>query len=145
MQTYLILKWLHIVAVISWLAGILYLLRLFIYHSEWGTKSSDNHDMLVVMERRLMYYITHPAMGFAWLAGLGMIMLNPILMKQGWFHTKLLCVVLLTAMTIFSGRLHRRLKNKENVGFSSRQLRFLNEVPTLLMVIIVGLVVLRPL
>ncbi len=144
MNLYLSLKTLHIVAVISWMAGILYLLRLFIYHVDWGTKSEDNHSMLSIMERRLLRYITHPAMGIAWIAGLGMISQNPLLMKQGWMHTKLLFVVFLTVVTIFSGRLHRKLKNKEVLSLSSKQLRFLNEVPTLLMILIVGLVVFRP-
>ncbi len=144
MNLYLALKSLHIVAIISWLAGLLYLYRLFIYHESWGAKSGDNHDMLSVMERRLMYYITHPAMGISWIAGLGMISQNPYLMKQGWLHTKLLFVVALTVFTIFAGRLHRKLKNKESIGFSSKQLRILNEVPTILMVIIVTLVVFKP-
>jgi putative membrane protein len=126
------------------MAGILYLYRLFIYHLEWGTKSSDNHEMLSVMERRLMYFITHPAMGLSWFAGLMMIMQNPLLMKQGWFHTKLLFVVLLTLVTVFAGRLHKKLKNKEKINFSSKQLRFMNEIPTLLMICIVCLVVFRP-
>jgi len=144
MNLYLTFKTLHIVAIISWLAGVLYLYRLFIYHAEWGTKSNDNHNMLVVMERRLMFNITHPAMAVAWFAGLGMIALNPSLMKQGWLHTKLLFVVLLTIVTILAVRLHKKLKNKEALKLSGKQLRFLNEVPTILMIVIVGLVVFRP-
>lgn len=144
MNLYLTFKSLHIIAVISWLAGVLYLYRLFIYHAEWGTKSEDNHKMLAVMERRLMYFITHPAMGIAWIAGIGMMVQNPLLMKQGWLHTKLLCVVLLTVVTIFASRLHRKFKNREAIAFSSKQLRFLNEVPTILMIIIVSLAVFRP-
>ena len=144
MTLYLTLKCLHIVAIISWLAGILYLYRLFIYHKEWGTKSEDNHQMLSVMERRLLFFITHPAMGVAWVAGIAMIAQNPILMKQGWLHTKLLFVIILTALTIFAGRLHRKFKNKEAVVLSGKQLRLLNEVPTLIMVIVVGLVIFRP-
>lgn len=144
MQVYLLIKWLHILAVISWMAGILYLYRLFIYHAEWGTKFVENHNMLTIMERRLLYGITHPAMAVAWIAGISMIMQNPMLMKQGWFHGKLGCVFLLTIVTVAAGRLHKKFKNKEPIRFSSKQLRFLNEVPTLLMVIIVGLVVLKP-
>ena len=141
---YLVWKTLHIIAVISWMAGILYLYRLFVYHREWGSKSEDNHKMLTVMEHRLMYYITHPAMGLSWIAGISMIVNNPMLMKQGWFHAKLTCVVLLTASTIFASRLHKKFKNKQPVSLSGKQLRFLNEVPTLLMILIVSLVVLRP-
>jgi putative membrane protein len=140
---YLVLKWFHIVAIISWMAGLLYLFRLFVYHSERGQKSRDNHDLLSLMEKRLLYFITHPAMGVSWLAGIGMIVMNPVLMKGGWMHTKLLCVVGLTFMTIFAGRIHKRLV-AGNSTYSSKGLRILNEVPTLLMIIIVGLVILKP-
>lgn len=144
MDSYLLLKCLHIIGIISWMAGVLYLYRLFIYHLDFGTKSKDNHEMLTIMESRLMRFIMHPAMGVSWIAGLVMIMQNPALMKQGWFHAKLMFVVLLTIVTVMSGRLHRKFKNKEKVSFSSKQLRILNEVPTLLMIFIVSLVILRP-
>ncbi len=143
MTSYLLLKWLHIVSIISWMAGILYLFRLFVYHVGWGLKSDDNHQMLSIMERRLLFYITHPAMGLSWLAGLGMILVDPLLMKQGWLHTKLLLVVFLTVVTIWAGRIHKQLKNKES-KYSSKTLRLLNELPTLLMVVIVGLVIFKP-
>lgn len=144
MTLYLFFKFLHIVSIISWMAGVLYLYRLFIYHKEWGHKNSVNHDMLCLMERRLMYFITHPAMGMSWIAGLVMISLNPLLMKQGWFHGKLTLVLFLTVVTVLAGRFHRKFKNKEVISFSSTQLRLLNEVPTVLMLAIVALVIFRP-
>lgn len=144
MNWYLALKSLHIVAIISWMAGILYLFRLFVYHAEWGAKSEDNHKMLCVMEQKLMRFIMHPAMGIAWVAGLWMIAKNPLLMKQGWWlHAKLLFVVFLTIITILSGRIHRNFKNRQS-SLSGKKLRLLNEVPTVLMILIVVLVIFRP-
>jgi putative membrane protein len=142
-MNYLLSKWLHIVAVISWMAGILYLLRLFVYHQEKGHASADVHNLLSLMERRLLYYITHPAMGVSWIAGLAMIVQQPVLMRGGWLHSKLALVLLLTGVTIYAGRLHKRLARGESV-LSGKALRFLNELPTILMIGIVGLVVLKP-
>ena len=77
---YLYLKWIHIVAVISWMAGILYLIRLFVYHAEYGPKSEDNHKLLSIMEKKLLYFITHPAMLITWITGLAILHhLQPIL------------------------------------------------------------------
>jgi putative membrane protein len=141
---YLFCKWLHIVAVISWMAGLLYIYRLFIYHMSHGQKSKDNHEMLTIMERKLYRIITVPAMSVAWIAGLSMIHFNPMIMKQGWLHSKLLCVVLLTVFTVYAGVLHRRLRDKRSGVPSVRSLKFINEGPTILMMIIVALVIFRP-
>lgn len=140
---YLLLKVLHIVAIICWMAGILYLLRLFVYHSEYGPKSEDNHKLLTLMERRLLYYITHPAMTISWLAGIGMLVVQPAVLAGGWFHAKLTMVLILTAFTVWSGTIRRKLSERVPV-YSPRTLRVFNELPTLLMVVIVYLVVLRP-
>jgi putative membrane protein len=140
---YLFCKWLHLIAVISWMAGILYLYRLYVNHSEHGHKP-DNHELLTGMEYRLYRYITRPAMVVAWLAGLGMIALNTGLLQLGWLHAKLFCLVLLTAATIYAGRLQRRFAARDAALPTSRQLRLWNEVPTLLMLVIVGLAVFRP-
>ena len=142
-MTYLFCKWLHFIAVISWMAGILYLYRLFINHVEAG-ESADNHKLLSGMEDRLYRYITRPAMIVAWIAGTGMLMLNLPLLKTGWIHTKLLCLLLLTVTTIYAGRLRLRFAAREQNLPSSRQLRILNEVPTLFMMIIVAMAVFRP-
>ncbi|MBI2601500.1 MAG: protoporphyrinogen oxidase HemJ [Deltaproteobacteria bacterium] len=142
-MAYLTYKWLHIVSVISWMAGLLYLYRLFVYHSDWGKKSSDNHDMLLVMEKRLLHFITLPAMLVAWVAGISLIVLNPDLMKAGWMHSKLLLVVILTGVTHWGIRLHKNYKNGK-ASYSSKTLRFVNEIPTILMLVIVALVIFRP-
>ena len=140
---YLWMKWLHIVAVISWMAGILYLYRLLIYHRERGVASREIHDLLSLMEYRLYTYITRPAMWVAAVAGLLMIWLNTQLLAGGWLHVKLMAVVLLMGATHAAGKLARvAAKNPETLP-SSKALRIANEVPTVLMLVIVGMVVFR--
>lgn len=142
---YLTFKWLHIVAVICWMAGILYLFRLFIYHKEQGIEDQGKGQMLLTMEERLYKYITSPAMIVTWFAGLFMIYLMPSLAKGGWFHTKFLFVIFLTGATHYAKGLYKKFlaKNYEKIP-SSRALRVINEVPAVLMLIIVGMVVFKP-
>lgn len=140
---YLFCKWLHFLALISWMAGILYLYRLFVNHVEAG-ESHDNHKLLSGMEDRLYRYITRPAMIVAWLAGVSMLMLNLGFLKSGWFHVKFLCLLLLSATTLYAGRLRLRFASREHNLPTSRRLRILNEVPTILMMIIVAMAVFRP-
>ena len=135
------IKALHVVAVIAWMAGILYLYRLFVYHRE--EKEYVVKERLVDWERRLMRFIANPAMIVAWLAGLTMVYLQPSLMLEPWFHAKLTFAVLLTGMQGFAGRLHRKLASGEPVP-SGKALRILNEVPTLLMIGIVVMVIVQP-
>lgn len=140
---YLFCKWLHFLAVISWMAGILYLFRLFVNHVEAG-ESADVHALLSKMEDRLYRIITRPAMLVAWLAGLGMLALNPGHLANGWIHVKLLSLLLLSATTFYAGNLRHRFAARAPGLPTSRQLRILNEVPTLLMMLIVGMAVFRP-
>ena len=91
------LRALHIIAVISWMAGMLYLPRLFVYHAE--TDSTDVSETLKIMERRLLKYIMSPAMGASWILGLSMLYANPGMMSgAGWMHAKLLFVFLLSGV-----------------------------------------------
>lgn len=143
MMIYLWMKWLHIVAVISWMAGILYLYRLLIYHRERGATSSEIHELLKIMEFRLYTYITKPAMLVALLAGLAMIWLNQALLAQGWLHVKLVSVAALMWATIAAGSLCRKAAEDPKSLPTSRALRVANEVPTVLMLIIVGMVVFK--
>ncbi len=139
---YLSFKTLHVIAIISWMAGILYLFRLFVYHAE-NLDDSSRTNMLIVMERKLYKYITVPAMYVAWIAALVMISLNMGLLKQGWLHAKILFVSLLTAFTLYGGRVMSNLETGKK-SYSSKQLRIMNEVPTLLMIAIVIFVIFRP-
>ena len=141
---YLWIKALHVIAVISWMAGILYLYRLFIYHVERGIHSPACHDMLVVMEYRLYRFITIPALMVTWIAGIAMLLLNPALIADHWFHVKALMVILLTVVTVYAKHLHLQFKEKRGPYPSSRKLRIWNEVPTILMIVIVIMVIIKP-
>lgn len=140
---YLWMKWLHIVAVIAWMAGILYLYRLLIYHRERGVTSREIHDLLCVMERRLYRYITVPAMVVAAIAGLTMMGLNPALLAGNWLTVKLALVALLIVSTVAAGGISKRAAVDPATLPASRSLRIANEVPTLLMMFIVGMVVFK--
>lgn len=131
----------HIIAVISWMAGILYTYRLFVYH----TAETENvvKDRFKIMERRLLRYITLPAALVALALGIAMIDLNPDLLKQGWFHVKLGLAVILLGMTHAAG-VYRRQLEAGTCQRSERFFRIMNEVPTLLMIFIVLLVIVRP-
>lgn len=135
--------WMHIVAIISWMAGILYLYRLFVYHTE-NRKSQEVHGLLQIMERRLYRAITVPAMSVAYVAGFALVAQNSALAKGGWFHAKLLAVLLLTCSTVYAGKIMRRFAADGTYRPTSRSLRILNEVPTVLMLVIVALVIFRP-
>ena len=138
---YLVLKSLHLVSVISWMAGILYLFRLFVYHAE----ETENvvKKRLHVMAYRLWRYITVPAMVASAVFGACMIGLAPSLLAAPWLHAKLLGVAGLVAMTLYGGSTIDALE-EGTCRVSSRTFRILNEVPTLLMIGIVFLVVLKP-
>ena len=140
-QSYLWVKALHVVAVISWMAGMLYLPRLFVYHcaAEPGSAQSETFK---VMENRLLKAIINPAMGVTWLAGLWLAW-HTAAYQDGWFHVKFLAVLLLSGLHGFftkSVRLFAADKNEK----SQRFWRMMNEVPALLMVVIVIMVIIRP-
>ncbi|WP_141734987.1 CopD family protein [Oligoflexus tunisiensis] len=133
----------HVIAIISWMAGILYLYRLLVYCAERRHEHPKVEELLQTMSRRLWKAITLPAMIAAWIAGLAMIHLNPGLMKMPWFHVKLLSVILMTASTLYAGKQVGVVQRSETLprgGF----FRFMNEVPTLLMIVVVIMVIVRP-
>ncbi len=132
---------LHLMGIISWMAGVLYLYRLFIYHTE--EKLPEVKARFEIMEHRLYKIITVPAMYFSLLMGGIMLYLNPSLFSQHWMHAKLLFVVLLMGVTQMAGPFQRKLRSGES-KITSKKFRILNEVPTLLMILIVLLVILKP-
>ncbi len=136
------IKALHVVAIIAWMAGLLYLPRLFVYHvaAERGSVQSETFK---VMERRLLKAIMNPAMIVAWLAGLWLAWQGGWF-KAGWFHGKFALVVVLTAVHVMLARTVRVFAADQNTR-PGRYFRILNEVPTLLMIGIVILVVVKPL
>ncbi len=131
----------HIIAVISWMAGLLYIFRLYVYHAmetEIVVK-----ERFKVMERKLFNIITLPASLVALLMGVLMLGLNPELLHAHWMHAKLFFVVLLLGVTHYAGALLREFRDGK-VTRSHKFFRVMNEVPTLLMIIIVVLVIVRP-
>lgn len=140
-ETYLWIKALHVIAVISWMAGLLYLPRLFVYHCEVEPGSTTS-EKFKVMERRLLKAIMLPAAVVAWGAGLTMAVEGG-LFQEHWFHVKLLLVVLMT----IAHHMMTRWKNDFAADRNHRPQRFFriaNEVPTLLMIFIVILVITKP-
>jgi len=138
---YLWIKAVHVVAIISWMAGLLYLPRLFIYHcdAKAGTAQSETFK---VMERRLLSIIMTPAMLVSWLLGLWLGWTSGVLLS-GWFLAKLACVVALTATHGYLARAVKAFAADAN-DKPPRHWRIVNEVPTLLMVGIVILVIVKP-
>jgi len=138
---YLWVKAVHVVAVISWMAGLLYLPRLFLYHSMEAVGSATS-ETFKVMERRLMKAIMTPAMIVAWIAGLWMAV-NSSALGEGWFHAKLLAVLLLSgAHGMMAGQLKRFARDENR--HSTKYYRFFNEIPTVLMLVAVALVIVKP-
>jgi len=137
-------KALHIIAVIAWMCGMLYLPRLFVYHTQVAV-GSEASELFKVMERRLLRFIINPAMVVTWLAGLYLIHKTNALDPQNgmWMHYKLGLVILMQIAHAFMARARRRFAQDRNTK-STRYYRILNEVPTLLLIGIVILVVVRP-
>lgn len=140
---YLWIKALHVISVIAWMAAQLYLPRLFVYHCE-APAGSPQSETFKVMERRLLKAIMNPAMIATWIFGISMIALNPDLLKgQGWLHAKLTLVLVLSGVHGVLSKYVRLFAQDANTK-PQKFFRILNEVPTLLMIGIVILVIVRP-
>lgn len=138
---YLWIKAFHIVAVIAWMAAMLYLPRLFVYHceAEPGSKQSETFKL---MERRLLRFIATPAMIAAWASGLW-LMIEAGFLRSGWMQGKLVLVFMLTVLHGFDAKWVKDFAADRN-RHSARFYRFANEAPTILMILIVVLVVVKP-
>ena len=138
---YLWLKAVHVVAIIAWMAGMLYLPRLFVYHAAVPLGSARS-TTFKVMERRLLSFIINPAMVLAW--GLGLwLAWNGGWLASGWLHAKLACVLALSGLHGYFAGAVRAFAEDRNAR-SSRHWRIMNEAPTVLMIAIVILVVVKP-
>ena len=143
MNSYLLFKSLHLIAVVSWMAGLLYLPRIFVYHVE-NTETKLLTDVFEVMEKRLFYYIMLPAMIITWFFGLILIYLNGIeIFYQLWMQIKIVLVILLSAYNEYLGRCLFALKNSTNTR-SAKFFRTINEIPTLILIIVVFLAIFKP-
>ena len=147
MNTYLLFKSIHLIAVISWMAGLLYLPRIFVYHSEAvaNNKSEDLMSTFKVMERRLFIYIMNPAMITSWIFGILLIYSTDIdNLSNFWLQLKLLLVVVLTIYHLFLFQCLRKFVENNN-SFSPKFYRIINEIPTVLLIGIILVVVFKPL
>ena len=143
MNSYLLFKSLHLIAVVSWMAGLLYLPRIFVYHVE-NKEKKEVTDIFEVMEKKLFYYIMRPAMIFTWIFGLILIYLNGVeIFSQLWMQIKIILVILLSVYNDFLGKCLVSLKNDSNIR-SSKFFRIINEVPTIMLIFIVFLVIFKP-
>ena len=143
MNTYLLFKSLHLISVISWMAGLLYLPRIFVYHSQYSTKPIIS-DVFKTMERKLFFYIMTPAMTLSWLFGL--LLIHEIgfqQLGQTWMILKIIFVVILTIYHFYLGRILAQFKLDLN-EHSHKFYRFINEIPTLLLILIIFVVIFKP-
>ena len=137
------IKAVHVMAVIAWMAGLFYLPRLFVYHSEKAGASGELHETLSIMEEKLLRVIMTPAMVVAWVAGLAMISMGGLDWGAAWSWAKLAGVVAMSGVHGFLSARRKDFVRGEN-RLSGRQWRMINEIPTALMVVIVVAVIVRP-
>tara|TARA_B100000965_G_scaffold58413_1_gene44550 strand:- start:4389 stop:4823 length:435 start_codon:yes stop_codon:yes gene_type:complete len=143
MNYYLLFKSLHLIAVISWMAGLLYLPRIFVYHSE-NIENINSSNTFKIMERKLFYYIMTPAMILSWIFGLLLILnLDFSVLNQLWIQIKGILVILLTVYHFYLGKCVIRFSNDQNNN-SSKFYRIINEIPTVLLILIIFIVIFKP-
>jgi len=144
MNLYLLFKSLHLIAVVSWMAGLLYLPRIFVYHVENFEKKQAT-EIFEIMERRLYFYIMWPAMILSWVLGIILIFIIGIeTISFMWLQIKFTLVILLTIYHEYLGRCMKLLKSGKNEK-SSKFYRIINEIPAVLLVFIVFIVIFKPL
>ena len=147
MNTYLLFKSIHLIAVISWMAGLLYLPRIFVYHTEAvaNNKSEDLISAFKIMERRLFIYIMNPAMIASWIFGVLLIhTIGTDNLSSLWLQLKLLFVIILTMYHFFLFQCLRKFAENNN-SYSPRFYRIINEIPTVILIVIVFIIVFKPL
>ena len=147
MNSYLLFKSIHLIAVISWMAGLLYLPRIFVYHSEAvaKNKSEDLMSTFKIMEKRLFIYIMNPAMIASWIfRGLLIHAINIGNLNSLWLQLKLLFVVILTIYHLFLFNCLKKFAENKNT-YSTKFYRIINEIPTVLLILIIFVIVFKPL
>jgi putative membrane protein len=136
------IKALHVISVIAWMAGMLYLPRLFVYHAD-AKPGSELSKTLKIMERRLLRRIVNPAMVATFVFGIWMLLLDPTLLQKPYMHAKLGLVLIMTGIHVFLARCRRRFAEDRN-SYSSVFFRIMNEVPAVLIIGIVILIIVKP-
>jgi len=143
MNYYLLFKSLHLIAVISWMAGLLYLPRIFVYHVE-NFQKKETTEIFETMERKLYFYIMRPAMIISWLFGIILIYINGFdVLFSLWIQIKLFLVIILSIYHEYLGKCLIALKDKTNRK-TSKFFRIINEIPTILLILIVFFVIFKP-
>ena len=143
MNIYLLFKSLHLIAVVSWMAGLLYLPRIFVYHVE-NIEKKESIEIFKVMEKKLYFYIMCPAMVLSWIFGLILIsIIGFSSLSFLWLKLKLLFVVLLTIYHFYLGKCLNKLKEDIN-NTTSKFFRTINELPIILLILIVFIVIFKP-
>ena len=143
MNYYLLFKSLHLIAVISWMAGLLYLPRIFVYHVE-NFQKKEVTEIFETMERKLYFYIMRPAMIISWLFGIILIYINGFdVLLSLWIQIKIFLVIILSAYHEYLGKCLISLKDRTNIK-TSKFFRIINEIPTVLLVSIVFVVIFKP-
>ena len=143
MNYYLLFKSLHLIAVISWMAGLLYLPRIFVYHVE-NYQNKETTEIFETMERKLYFYIMRPAMLISWLFGVLLIyQIGFESFSQLWLQLKIFFVIILTVYHEYLGKCLTSLRDGSN-SKSSRFFRIINEIPTILLILIVFIVIFKP-
>ena len=144
MNLYLLFKSLHLIAVISWMAGLLYLPRIFVYHVE-NSEKKDVINIFQVMEKRLYFYIMRPAMILTWVFGITLIYsIGFEVFSYLWLQIKLILVILMSIYNEYLGKCLKSLKSRTNMK-SSKFFRTINEIPTVLLIFIVFIIIFKPL
>lgn len=143
MQYYNWIMWFHVVSMVSWFAVLFYMPRLFVYHAE-NIDNTDFVKVVRVMERKIYYFIGVPAFWATLISGIVMIALNPALFQTGgWLHAKLLFVVFLIGFFFSMGHYYKKFLTDE-CNKSGKFFRKYNEIPTVLMLLIVAMVIVKP-
>ena len=143
MNSYLLFKSLHLIAVISWMAGLLYLPRIFVYHVE-NINDQNSTNIFKTMEKKLYFYIMMPAMILSWIFGLILISIVGFeVLSATWIQLKLIFVVLLTFYHFYLGQCLKKFTFEQN-NKTSKFFRIINEIPTILLILIVFIVVFKP-
>ena len=143
MNTYLLFKSLHLIAVVSWMAGLLYLPRIFVYHAENNSETKIS-EVFKIMEKKLFFYIMTPAMILSWLFGLLLIhSLGFEQLGQKWMLLKIIFVLILTFYHFYLGTILNQFKANNN-KHSHKFYRYINEIPTILLILIVFVVIFKP-
>ena len=138
-EIYKIVKALHIIFFTTWMAGLFYLPRLFVYHCQVKT-NTEEYKRFVTMERKLLKYIMNPSFIITWIIGIILVLnIEPAL----WLNIKIICIVLMSSFHMYCAKIRKQFENNNNKK-GEKFFRYINEVPTILFIVIVFLAVFKP-